>query len=360
MKRICEFCGKEYNWEEGQPNWTKDGIGNGRNTIRSNKFCCYQCGIKDKNQKRKNTSLKLYGVENISQSNNVKEKKLQTFHNHSNEWNSKRIIKIKETWKNKDINQHIQKIKNTKLEKYGDSNYNNLEKAKQTNISKYGVENPFQSEEIKNKIENIKLEKYGNKRFTNRIKAENTCLKRYGIKNAFNIEKFKEKSKQTLISKYGVDNFAKSKKWKDKFNNKNWIESQQQKIYNTKKKNNTFKTSINEEQIYQLLLQKFNKVERQYKSELYPFNCDFYISELNLYIEYQGTWLHGKEPYNANNEEHIKQINLWKSKNTNFYNTAINVWTIRDPLKRQTAKDNNLNWIEFFNMEEFLEWYNKE
>ena len=39
------------------------------------------------------------------------------------------------------------------------------------------------------------------------------------------------------------------------------------------------------------------------------------------------------------------------------YKNAINVWTIRDPLKRKTAKDNGLNWLEFFTMDEFMKWY---
>lgn len=91
MKRICEFCKKEYEWKEGQLNWTKDNVGNGRNTIRSDKFCCYKCGISYKNNKRKETNLKLYGVENISQSLKIKNKKYETFHSHSNEWNDNRI-----------------------------------------------------------------------------------------------------------------------------------------------------------------------------------------------------------------------------------------------------------------------------
>ena len=68
MKRICEFCKKEYEWEEGQPNWTKDDVGNGKNTIRSDKFCCYKCGIADKNQKRRNTSFRKTGSEYYFQS----------------------------------------------------------------------------------------------------------------------------------------------------------------------------------------------------------------------------------------------------------------------------------------------------
>ena len=40
------------------------------------------------------------------------------------------------------------------------------------------------------------------------------------------------------------------------------------------------------------------------------------------------------------------------------------IWEIRvfkivkyNPLKRETARKNNLNWIEFFNMKQFMEWY---
>lgn len=106
------------------------------------------------------------------------------------------------------------------------------------------------------------------------------------------------------------------------------------------------------------LCKKFSFLERQYFSIVYPFACDFYIPELDLYIEYQGHFSHGKEPFDPHKEEHIKKVELWKSKNKRSYNDAINVWTVRDPLKRETARKNNLNWIEFFTMDEFMEWYN--
>lgn len=90
---------------------------------------------------------------------------------------------------------------------------------------------------------------------------------------------------------------------------------------------------------------------------MYPFPCDFYISELDLYIEYQGFWTHGKHPFNINDQEDKLKLLEWKNKNTKMYNCAINTWTIRDPLKRKTAKENNLNWVEFFTVEEFNEWF---
>ena len=104
------------------------------------------------------------------------------------------------------------------------------------------------------------------------------------------------------------------------------------------------------------------------RSELYPFECDFYIPELDLYIEYQGYKTHGKEPYNPDNPEHIKLVEEYKKRaeEINFkdekkvqYLRYINVWTVRDPLKRETARKNELNYIEFFNMKQFMEWFNK-
>ena len=63
----------------------------------------------------------------------------------------------------------------------------------------------------------------------------------------------------------------------------------------TLRKNNSYNKSKSEEKIYNLLLTKFNKSDiiRQYKSDLYPFACDFYIKSLDLYIEYNGHWTHG-------------------------------------------------------------------
>lgn len=169
-------------------------------------------------------------------------------------------------------------------------------------------------------------------------------LKKYGVENVFSLEEIKCKIKQTCLKRYGVEYIQQYQGFIDKVND-------------TRLKNKTFNTSKDEKEIERLLNKKFPSVKIQYKSKQYPFRCDFYIPSLNLYIEYQGTWTHGKHPFDKTNEEDIERLNIWKNKNTKFYKSAIEVWTIRDPLKRKTAKDNNLNWIEFFTMEEFLNWY---
>lgn len=134
------------------------------------------------------------------------------------------------------------------------------------------------------------------------------------------------------------------------------------KEYETKRKRGTFNTSKPEKDILIKLNEKFKDVKYQYRSEIYPFNCDFYIPSLDLYIEYQGSWTHGFKPYIQENSECVSQLLKWKQKikSSSYYDVAIKVWTESDPLKRETAKKNGLNWIEFFNMNQFNEWYNKQ
>lgn len=96
-----------------------------------------------------------------------------------------------------------------------------------------------------------------------------------------------------------------------------------------------------------------DNISRQYKTKEYPFCCDFYIKPLNLYIEIQGYWTHGSHPYDSNNINDLQKLDTWKQKsiNTMQYETAINIWTVKDVLKRQTAKQNNLNYLEIFSID---------
>lgn len=54
---------------------------------------------------------------------------------------------------------NMSKNRQTKLERYGDAKYNNFEKSKETCLKKYGVEHPNQCKEIKDKISKSKLTK---------------------------------------------------------------------------------------------------------------------------------------------------------------------------------------------------------
>ena len=52
------------------------------------------------------------------------------------------------------------------------------------------------------------------------------------------------------------------------------------------------------------------------------------------------------------NKDDINILNIWKekSKTSNYYKNAINIWTNTDVIKRNTAKKNNLNYLEIFSI----------
>lgn len=125
------------------------------------------------------------------------------------------------------------------------------------------------------------------------------------------------------------------------------------KQYLTRKKNNTFNTSNSEERLYEHLLNEYNHktILKQYKdSKRYPFYCDFYIKEDDLFIELNVHWTHGGRPYDPNDSECQRQLLEWqeKAKTSQFYKNAIETWTIRDVKKAQTAKENNLNYLVIY------------
>ena len=136
----------------------------------------------------------------------------------------------------------------------------------------------------------------------------------------------------------------------------------QQKAHETKKKNGSYGKSKEEDYVYSVLVDIYGEdnVERQYRSELYPFACDFYIISKDLYIEYNGMWTHGFTPYIGSKENEI-QLEEWKQKavTSKFYQNAIVTWTISDVKKRNIAKMNGLNYIELWDLNDVESYVSK-
>ena len=78
MILICENCGKEYEYEEGQLNWGKNEPHNGKGSVSVKKYCCFKCGKEAYKKHCKETNLKRYGYENPFQVEQFKEKSKQT------------------------------------------------------------------------------------------------------------------------------------------------------------------------------------------------------------------------------------------------------------------------------------------
>lgn len=136
----------------------------------------------------------------------------------------------------------------------------------------------------------------------------------------------------------------------------------QEKIYATKKKNNSLNISNCEKLCEQQLKQYYDNVLSQYKCSEFPFAIDFYIKDINLFIDLNFHWTHGKQPFNENNKEHQKILQKWKekAKTSKFYRNAIYVWTDLDVRKLNISKQNKINRLVFYKQKEFENWLNKE
>ena len=295
------------------------------------------------------TCLKKYGVKYVVQSKEVKEKSKQTC-----------------------------------LEKYGVTNGGGskqaLEKIKETIKEKYGTEFFYQSNHFKEKSKQTCLEKYGvtngggSKQALEKMKETN--LKRRGVEYVFQDKDIREKMRESLIKKYGVDHNLKSKEIQKIIKQTNLKlygcenpmqnEAIIQKGIDTKRKNHTFNVSKPEEELYLYIKEKIPSVIRQYQDYRYSWSdklnrihhylCDFYIPELDLFIEFNGFPCHGPHSYNPDSKEDQELVEKWKLRYKNgkhpLYKRMINGWTISDVKKRKIAKENNLNYYEFWTLEE--------
>lgn len=245
------------------------------------------------------------------------------------------------------------KVEKTCLEKFGTKapaqNRSVVYKMEQTNLRRYGVKNAMQNKNIAEKSHKIYIDKYGGLGNSSKIireKYKETTQKQYGVENYASTKECREKMKKTCLDKYGVDSYSKTNKFKT------IIKKQQpdirEKVNSTKKRNHTFNSSAIEEAFATWLTENNIKFERQYRCPEYPFNCDFYFPSTKLFLEIQGSWVHGGHPYDEYSKDDQAELQEMINKNTDYYDIAIDTWTVRDPLKRKTAKENNLNWIEVF------------
>lgn len=325
---------------------------------------------------------------------------LQTLHGHisskngcpscNNDLKRERFIN-NNPMKNKDC---FKKMKSTNMDRYGSEIWSKSEEGRKklsniissnevqnkiitTNLNKYGVKSWCQSIEGRSKLKELMssetmkqkvidgyISNYGVTHYMkldearsqarlninrpeHRQKLIDGMLSKYGYKSSFEIPEIKNKISKSIYDKYGVHLIGQSK-------------IIQNKILDTKRKNKTFSSSFPEEQMYLLLCDKFGETDvlRQYKSEFYPFNCDFYIKSKDLYIELNGSWTHGGHWFDSSSLDDVLKLHNWSSKNSDYYDDAIMTWTKRDLNKRDFAIKNKLNYLVFWDCDltDFYEW----
>lgn len=176
-----------------------------------------------------------------------------------------------------------------------------------------------------------------------RAKLINTNRKKYGCDCVFNNKEIKQKCINTYTKHLQDINY--------KFN------------FSIERLN------ASERKIYDILINDLNyNVKIFYKDIRYKnlknnhlWECDFYIPELDLFIEYNGFPTHGDHPYDKNNlddvnkrkwlnkQKQLTNIKAGKPKNANnYYKDCISVWCNLDVLKRKVANDNKLLYVTLY------------
>lgn len=217
------------------------------------------------------------------------------------------------------------------------------------------------SPEQREKIRQTCFERYGAERYLDSDEGRAKSIKfrsmpefKKKMRKIISSDEVQSKTKATNLAKYGVSSAMK-------------LDATLQKVSDSKRKNHTFSTSKPEEIMYQELCNVFGKsdIDRWYNKDVrYPFHVDFYIKSLDLFIELNATWLHGKHWFNPNDKGDINRLNVYVDKvkmGKIFYQSAIDVWTKRDVLKRETAKKNHLKYMVFWNQDlsDFYQWVKK-
>lgn len=211
-----------------------------------------------------------------------------------------------------------------------------------------------------------------------RFKTENTCLRKYGAKRYLDSNEGKNKLKSVLGSKTHREKMRQiisSDEIQQKTKDTNLVrygvtsptklQFVRDKIYQTKKQNHTVSSSKAEIIANKMLSDEFSKenVVHQYRDKIrYPYMCDFYIKPLDLFIEFNLHWSHGKHFFKSGLND-LEILNQWKVKaiDSSYYQSAINVWTVRDIAKRDIAIANKLNYLVFWksDLSDFYEWLNE-
>jgi hypothetical protein len=208
-------------------------------------------------------------------------------------------------------------IKKVKLEKYGDSNYNNKEKFKKT----ISLKTEEDKKEILKKRRKTKLEKYGDENFTNvnkisaskkltTIKQTNEKIKNHKVRVLSLNEDF---SYQIICEKCGEENVVLNSRMNNRI---------RKDLDPCIKCNNIYSgTSSDENNLSDFIENLGIKVIKGDRKILEKSEIDILIPELNLAIEYNGLYWHSEmmvsKKYHLEKSEKayrkgIKLIHVWE------------------------------------------------
>ena len=201
----CPICGKRCKFQKFNLGYSK--------------HCSYKCAQlnKETQNKIKNTNLKRHGKEYYTQTDEYRERFIQT---------------CQENW---DVNHpskslEIQNKKKETCQKHFGVDYSFQseivkEKSKQTCQEKYNKDYYTQTDEYKERYKNSCQENWGVNSYMEtsefRQKSIDTCQKKWGVNYFSQTDEWYEKTKQISQEKWNVDNYSQTEEYNERIKNTN-------------------------------------------------------------------------------------------------------------------------------------------
>jgi len=224
-------------------------------------------------------------------------------------------------------------VKKTLLKNYGGHHMQcnvGKESLKKSLLEKYGVDHYSKHPDYINKVKSTKLERYGDENYNNLEKCESTLLERYGVDNAAKVEAFKKKENQTrrdnnyhkiisilkkekLTELFQISDY-KGYNWKNKYPVKCNVCDLTFYItaYNT---NNIFCEKCNpyrmkaENELFLFLSEATKEIiARRDREILSGKELDFYIPTKKIALEYNGIYWHSEIGGKKNKVYHLNKL----------------------------------------------------
>ena len=395
VKVVCDICGKE---REMGYNRVVECNKEDKLITCGDKICRYK--------KVEDTCTKKYGVKNVFQLQETKDKIVETNRkNHGVDWytqteeykdKSKKTCQLHYGVDNPAQAQEVKDaMKNTCRSRYGcdyavqsDEVQN---KIKSTNNEIYGGDSPFSSEEIRKKSQQTWQENYGEDIINpgqaqvvkDKIKA--TWKNNYGedIENPFQVESVKEKSKQTWQKNYGknVTNPGQAQDVKDKIRatwQKNYgkyitssfqVESVKEKSKQTMLNNYGVEYALQNEEIKNKVLDsfQFNSTGPCSRAQRYINHIlngtlnkricgsltDIYIEKENIVIEHDGAGHFLTDKFNGNKTPTKESLLYEKEREDKIINNGYRMIRFIATKDRIPSDEVILNLIEGFKNSDF-------
>lgn len=226
-------------------------------------------------------------------------------------------------------------------------NYYNICKSKSLIMDKVRNKRTHESYIEGGKKSSETQKKYWNSKSTEdleiwKIKCRDAQLKMSGEQKFKKLDKYFKTMSAKSSEEITQINNRRSISCRKTWSNPELIEKQHQTLLkNNESRKSQFK-SIGEEKLYYFLIESYPNLKYNSKiDERYPYYCDFYIPELDLFIEYQGHPSHGRYPYK-------KSSKYSKDFCKKYKDNWLNTYTIRDVEKYQCAVNNQLNYIRIY------------